>query len=298
MFGTKKTETRGRKPKLKMSIEVAPVINFDKVKPLEELHVDPRMMETMVSESILNQIVAYECGLPCATNLMFGGDPGVGKTTILLDYVSGFTDKKTLFISAEMGRKQMKKYTQRFKQFETINTLFAMDYLDDNFKDVIEQVLTQGYDIVLIDSIAEVLASVRDDNDWDKKKAEKWFIKLCMKNNVGINETNSYTTFVCIQQLNNSNGEFVGGNKLQYLFDGACKILREKNGKKLTGRTYIEFIKNRNGEVNQRLFYKLTNNEINYEGIESNEDAETEVENNKKEVKETKADRFIRINNL
>ena len=62
-------------------------------------------------------------------------------------------------------------------------------------------------------------------------------------------------------------------------FRSACKILKEKDGKKKTGRTFVEFIKNRNGEVNQRLFYKLTNSEIQYQGIETDEmDEEEPVE--------------------
>lgn len=271
---TKKIETRGRKKKATATVTPPQFIDLSKVNTLDELNIDPKMMETMVSGSVLDSLISHEQGLPCATNLMFGGDPGVGKTTILLDYLASFKDKRVLFISAEMGRKQMKKYTERFKQFGTINTLFTFDYVQFNSKDVIEQVLTQGYDIVLIDSAAEVLTSVRGDNDWDKKEGEKWFMELLMQHNVGGNKTNSYTTFLVIQQLNGSNGEFVGGNKLQYLFDGACKILKEKIKNKKTGRTFVEFIKNRNGEVNQRLFYKLTNNEILFQGIENDEEVE------------------------
>ena len=50
----------------------------------------------------------------------------------------------------------MFKYTERFKQFGVIETLFMQDYLEYNTKDVIEQVLNLGYDLVLIDSAAEI----------------------------------------------------------------------------------------------------------------------------------------------
>ena len=68
------------------------------------------------------------------------GDPGVGKTTVMLDILSSIQNKgrKCLFISGEMGRKQMFKYTERFKQFGIVDTLFTADYMQYNTKDVIE----------------------------------------------------------------------------------------------------------------------------------------------------------------
>lgn len=263
---------RGRKPgqkNMSKKVEYTPkLINFNKVQKLNKLDIDPRMMETMVSGiKPLDQLISYEGGLPCASNLMFGGDPGVGKTTILLDYASALQNQNrdVLFVSAEMGRKNMFKYTSRFPQFGNVKTLFGSDYLDDNMKDVMEQVFNLGFDCILIDSIAEVLAAVRDDMEWDKKQAEKWFVSLCVKNNNGENLKNKYTSFLAIQQLNASNGEFVGGNKIKYLFDSALKILRDK---KNTESTYIIAEKNRNGVCNSRLYYTLGTNSIIYSGFE------------------------------
>lgn len=259
---------RGRPAKLKINLTTEPVeINFDEVKKLKELNIDPRMMETMVAGSVVDKLISHEGGLPCATNIMFGGDPGVGKTTILLDYLASLQmkNRKCLFISAEMGKKQMKKYTDRFNQFGVLETLFISDFLDYNIKDVIEQVLDRGYDAVVVDSAAELLNAVRGEMDWDKKEAETWLVKVCVKNNIGENQANLFTSFLMIQQLNSSNGEFVGGNKLQYLFDGACKILRSKD----SDSTYMVFIKNRNGRVQNQLFFDLSDGKIIYTNLEA-----------------------------
>lgn len=275
---------RGRKPgqknNMSKKVEYTPkLINFNKVQKLNKLDIDPRMMETMVSGiNPMDKLISYEGGLPCASNLMFGGDPGVGKTTILLDYASALQNKNrdVLFVSAEMGRKNMFKYTTRFPQFGNVKTLFGSDFLDENMKDVMEQIFDLGFDCILIDSIAEVLAAVRDDMDWDKKQAEKWFVSLCVKNNNGENAKNKFTSFIAIQQLNASNGEFVGGNKIKYLFDSAFKILRDK---KNTESTYVIAEKNRNGLSNSPLYYTLGTSSIEYsafDGTVENLDEEKE----------------------
>jgi predicted ATP-dependent serine protease len=211
---------------------------------------------------------------------MMIGDPGVGKTTVLLDVLAMVQNydkqRKCLFISGEMGRKQMFKYTERFKQFGVIKTLFMADYLEYNTKDVIEQVLDQGYDLVLIDSAAEVMDGVRDDNNWDRKTAEAWFVDVCIKQNKGENKENKYTSFLAIQQVTKA-GEFVGSNKLKHLFDAMGEMRREseKNG----GATYITFSKNRNGNAGIKFSYQLNADSIYYGKIvkddeEDNEEAE------------------------
>jgi len=43
------------------------------------------MMEQMTSGlGNMDKFISHEGGIPCATNIMACGDPGVGKTTILL----------------------------------------------------------------------------------------------------------------------------------------------------------------------------------------------------------------------
>jgi DNA repair protein RadA/Sms len=184
------------------------------------------------------------------------GDPGVGKTTVLLDVLAGIQNlgRKVLFISGEMGRKQMYKYTNRFPQFGNVQTLFMSDYLEYNTKDVVEQILNQGWDCILIDSIAEIIDGVRDDNNWDRKMAESWLVDMCVKMNKGENDRNIFTSFLLIQQVTKS-GVFVGSNKLKHLTDAMLEMRRrsEKDG----GGTYMMFSKNRNGESGMEMGYDL-----------------------------------------
>ena len=122
---------RGRPSKVQNVTYVPSIIDFKNIVSLDQLDIDPRMMETMVSGLNVDKLMSHEGGIPCATNIMCIGDPGVGKTTVLLDVLASvqLRGRKCLFISGEMGKKQMFKYTERFKQFGVIQTLFMQDYL-------------------------------------------------------------------------------------------------------------------------------------------------------------------------
>jgi len=242
---------------------VPSLIDFSKIVKLNNLDIDGKMMETMRSGLSVDKLISHEGGVPCATNIMCIGDPGVGKTTVLLDILASIQNKgrKCLFISGEMGKKQMFKYTERFKQFGVVQTLFIQDYLDYNTKDVIEQSINIGWDLILIDSAAEIIDGVRDDNNWDRKMAESWLVDLCMKNNKGENKENKYTSFMLIQQVTKA-GVFVGSNKLKHMVDAMMEMRRE--AERDGGMSYMIFSKNRNGIVDTKMYFELSNDRIIY----------------------------------
>ena len=258
---------------MKNVTHVPSIINFDNIVRLKDLNIDSKMLETMKSGLPIDVLLSTEGGIPCASNYMMIGDPGVGKTTVLLDILASIQNKgrKCLFISGEMGRKQMFKYTERFKQFGTISTLFMADYLEYNTKDVIEQALNVGYDCVLIDSAAEIIDGVREDNNWDRKTAESWLVDVCVKNNKGENVPNKYTSFLVIQQVTKS-GEFVGSNKLKHMFDAMGEMRR--NSDRDGGGTYITFSKNRNGNAGIKFGYELNESTIYYGTVVDETDSE------------------------
>jgi hypothetical protein len=102
---------------------------------------------------------------------------------------------------------------------------------------------------------------VRDDNNWDRKTAEAWFVDVCIKQNKGENKENKFTSFLAIQQVTKA-GEFVGSNKLKHLFDAMGEMRRESE--RDGGGTYITFTKNRNGNVGIKFGYQLEQGTISY----------------------------------
>jgi DNA repair protein RadA/Sms len=203
----------------------------------------------------IDQLFTLEGGLPKATNYMVVGDPGVGKSTVTLDILSDLIKGgyKCLFISAEMTRIDLYKYVQRYPKFGDIDILFLGEYIDDNPKLVIEEALSPGYDVVLIDSFVEVQEAVKEVNRLTTSGSEKWLIDQMIRNNLGNNQTKKHTTFLAIQQVTKG-GVFVGSNKLKHNTTGMMEIRYEDE---VSGTAYVMFTKNRRGPVNRKMYFSL-----------------------------------------
>ena len=203
----------------------------------------------------VDMLFTSEGGIPKACNFMLIGDPGVGKSTVSLDILSdlALAGYKVLFISAEMTRIDLYGYVKRYPKFGEIDILFTGEYCDSNPKTVIESALKPGYDIVLIDSFAEVQEDVKEVLKMTSSGSEKWLIDLMISNNLGENDLGKNTTFIAIQQVTKG-GVFVGSNKLKHNTTGMLELRFEPD----SGTQYLAFSKNRRGSVGKRMFYSLS----------------------------------------
>ena len=127
------------------------------------------------------------------TNYAIVGDPGIGKTTVMLDMLADLQAKgqKVLFISGEMNQIDMFGYVKRFPKFGQLPILFMGDYCEDNALEVVKSILSEGWDTVLIDSMAEIQNAVVDTTKgWmSSKKAETELLNLFEKHNMGENDS-------------------------------------------------------------------------------------------------------------
>ena len=122
-------------------------------------------------------------GIPKATNWMIVGDPGVGKSSVVLDVLSNVKQSgaKVLFISAEMNRVDLYLYVQRYPKFGKIDILFPQE-IDDNtdIRKVIENVLDIGWDVVMIDSFIELQSTIKENVGMSSNSVEKYILNLCL----------------------------------------------------------------------------------------------------------------------
>lgn len=234
------------KPKKPMNIK------FTK---LDDLQIDDSLFSPMQTDTIIDKFVSNDGGFLPGTNIMAAGAPGVGKTTVLLEMLSKLhaNGKKVLFISAEMSQIDMARYLKRFPNWGQLPILFLGDYVDECPKEVVESALNQGWDLILTDSYTEVNDTVKEACNLTRSKTEKWFLDLMIKHNKGGNKTKTYTCFVTILQLSKG-GQFVGSNKLKHMTTSMLHLDWEGGE---NGRRYMEFSKNRCGQVGKKLYFSI-----------------------------------------
>ena len=194
--------------------------------------------------------------------MLIGGDPGVGKTTIILDMLANIRkaqpSARILFISAEMNEIDLAIYVQRFPKFSELNILFVeADFNAEShcFK-YIEETLQDGWDIIAIDSFYELQGIIKEEENLTLKKAESQLLSIIKKQNKAQNKRGVHTTFLTIQQVTKS-GAFIGSNRLKHMIT-AMMELRLDNPKNIYSDRYVTFSKHRRGDVGVKLYYNLS----------------------------------------
>ena len=230
---------------------------------MEEQVFSPELFIPMETGKPIDLIFTEDGGVPKACNFMMIGDPGIGKSTVALDILSDLqlSDYKVLFISAEMTRIDLHGYVNRFPKFGSVDILFLNEYFDSNPKEVIEKALSPGYDIVLMDSFAEIQSTLKESLSMNANSAEKWITNAMLSNNSGVNKSHRNTTFIAIQQVT-KDGVQLGTNRLKHAMTGMIELRKDEE----SGKPFIVFTKNRRGAVNKRMYYTLsTSGDVRYD---------------------------------
>ena len=240
------------------------VMNLKTVK-MSDLTFDPQLFRPMKSGRVIDAHFSSEGGLMKGTNYAIVGDPGIGKTTVMLDMLADLQEKgqKVLFISGEMNQIDMFGYVKRFPKFGQLPILFMGDYCEDNALDVVKSILSEGWDTVLIDSMAEIQNAVVDTTKgWmSGKKAETELLNLFEKHNMRENDSNINTAFLVIQQVTKG-GEFAGSNRFKHMMTGMAHMKWTKEG----DRTFFFSKNRRGGDMSVRMFNLSTPNRIGWMG--------------------------------
>lgn len=269
-------------------------MHTNKVTRMCDINFDPSLFINFLTDTELDSVLSSQRGLPRGVNYMIIGDPGVGKTTIILDMLANLQKTnpklKILFISAEMNEIDLAIYVQRYPKFQYLNILFVESdcSIDTHNWETVSSVLTQGWDIVAIDSFYELQSVIKEEENIKLKEAESRILTIIKRQNKGENSRNANTTFITIQQVTKS-GAFVGSNRLKHMIT-AMMELRLENKKNIYSDRFIVFSKHRRGDVGVRLYYNLeTGGNVFYDSVRFEND---------KRIKQMQKDVTDRIRNF
>lgn len=229
---------------------------------MKDVKFDSNLFVNFMSGTILDRLLCSYKGLPKGVNYMIIGDPGVGKTTIILDMISNIQQLnpsiKILFISTEMNEIDLAIYVQRFPKFSELEILFVEADFNSQSHCIqdIEKTLQLGWDIIAIDSFYELQGIIKEEENLTLKKAESQLLSLIKKQNKAQNGRGVHSTFLTIQQVTKS-GAFIGSNRLKHMIT-AMMELRLDNPKNIYSDRYISFSKHRRGDVGVKLYYNLS----------------------------------------
>lgn len=229
---------------------------------MRDVRFDKDLFINFRTRTILDNLLCSYQGLPKGVNYMIIGDPGVGKTTIILDMLANIRkaqpSARTLFISAEMNEIDLAIYVERFPKFGDLDILFIEGGFDEcgHSWQAVADTLDDGWDIVAIDSFHELQGIVKEEENVTNKRAESMLLSLIKQHNKAQNDRSVNTTFLTIQQVTKS-GAFVGSNRLKHMIT-AMMELRLDNPKNIYSDRYITFSKHRRGDVGVKLYYNLS----------------------------------------
>lgn len=231
---------------------------------LQDVQFDPRLFEPIKTGRYIDKFWSRVGGILPATNIMITGDPGIGKSSNLMDILVDIRDhnvnKRVLYISAEMSRVDVQEFLQFYPGLDKIDFLFLGEYVTDPNQKVkayqaLLSVLEQGWDVVVLDSLYEIQGMIQEDLDITSfKKGERYMLDLMKKHNDGHNKLNLYTSFLAIQQKNKS-GQYVGSKRLEHMTTAFLQLLWDA---KERGKRYMIFEKNRKGKEKVKLYYNLS----------------------------------------
>ena len=253
--------------------------NQARIVRMRDIQLDESLFRNYLTGTVLDELLCSYKGLPKGVNYMVIGDPGVGKTTIILDMLADIRLKnpgvRVLFVSAEMNEIDLAVYVKRFPKFQDIDILFVESEFDDNCQThnyhTLTEILDRGWDIVAIDSFYELQGIVKEEENITQKKAESMLLSLIKQQNKAQNNRSVNTTFLTIQQVT-KNGAFIGSNRLKHAITAMLE-LRLDNPKNVYSDRYAVFSKHRRGDVGVRLYYDLsTTGDVFYNEERFNQD--------------------------
>ncbi len=151
-WGTLVEEVIREEKEPKNSSSIGRLNTFASPRRLREIHT---LKEERISTGIKEFDHVLGGGLMAASVVLIGGEPGIGKSTLMLQIVPNLPDKKILYVSAEESIHQVRNRAERMGVDSDNFFLFSETELET----ILEVLSSHKPDIVIIDSIQTIFSN-------------------------------------------------------------------------------------------------------------------------------------------
>lgn len=185
-------------------------------------------------------------GIVNGSVVLISGEPGIGKSTLLLQVCGCLGDKnKLLYVSGEESPSQLKLRAERLG----IDSENVLVYSECEMSDIIGEIELTSPDIVIIDSIQTLYAS-----NASSVQGSVTQVKLCANELIRVAKTNNIA--VLIVGHVNKDGAIAGPKVLEHMVD---TVLYFEGDKQHTYRL-LRAVKNRFGSTNEIGVFDMEEN--------------------------------------
>lgn len=178
--------------------------------------------------------------------VLLGGDPGIGKSTILLQACQNIgKDKKILYVSGEESVSQIKLRANRLEVFT--ENLFMLSETDVGI--IAETIRCEKPDVVIIDSIQTMV--------YDQVSSSAGSVTQVREcTNVFMHTAKSYGIPIFVIGHVNKDGAIAGPKVLEHIVDTVLYFEGERN----YSYRILRSVKNRFGSTNEIGVFEMTQN--------------------------------------
>ncbi len=193
----------------------------------------------------LDRVMSGIDGVVEGSVTLIGGDPGIGKSTILIQTVGHMADignKKVLYVSGEESLTQIKMRAERLK----LNTKKLHILSETNIERILEKVVRFKPDVLIIDSIQTMFttsSTSKPGSVSQLRDTTQMLTTFCKTQNV--------TSFIIGHVT--KGGDIAGPKVLEHIVDTVLYFEGEKDSK----FRILRSIKNRFGEVNEIAVFSM-----------------------------------------
>lgn len=186
-------------------------------------------------------------GIVKGSLVLIGGDPGIGKSTILLQLSGNISkEKKVLYVSAEESAQQIKLRAERVIK-DRLDKVLVLS--ETNLEKIESQIESIKPEVLIIDSIQTISSDLSDSSAGSVSQVRQIadrLMKICKKNEICCFIVGHVT----------KDGAIAGPRVLEHLVDTVLYFEGEKHS------TYriIRAVKNRFGSTDELSVFEMTDN--------------------------------------